>query len=328
MDNKKYIRLLRPVRPIKFNALIVYSYLFSRPRKKGYSQRFLARYLGLAVNTVASIRDQLLGLNLISLTPRRRLKCIDPPDEMFQRTKCNHPAYTKVFLPAASCPLTTKQNAVYWCWSLSKDRGRCLGPRTIARYLGISRNCAKTALKKVQTYKPTPAHYQDAPTKTAAQTKVQGIARTLFAAGYTEAQILEVMAMADHDEVLVARLFKAAEAENHFDQFETSFNMLLYKLKVHRARPVPEQPTTLEELENRIPADPLTFISAGDTFDHSWFSGRVQGFTSIEYRRWLNQHSQDVLLEALREIIHQQPVSVIDFEQRLHSHVHNGNGKV
>ena len=328
MDNKKYIQLLRPVRPIKFNALIVYSYLFSRPRKKGYSQRFLARYLGLAVNTIASIRDQLLDLKLVFLTPRRRLKCIDPPDEMFQRTKCNTLAFTKVFLPAASCTLTTKQNAVYWCWSNNKDRGKRIGPRTIARYLGISRNCAKTSLKKVQTYKPTPAHYQDAPAKTAAQTKVQGIARTLFAAGYTEAQILEVMAMADHDEELVARLFKAAEAENHFDTFATSFGMLLYKLKVLRNRPVPDQPLTLEELENRKPADPLTFVSGGDTFDHSWFSGRVQSVTSIECRRWLKQHSRDVLLEALREIIHQQPVSVIDFEQRLHSHVHNGNGKV
>ena len=61
MDKKKYIRLLRPVKPMKFNALMVYSYLFSRPRRKGYSQRFLAQYLGLGVNTIASTRDQLLG---------------------------------------------------------------------------------------------------------------------------------------------------------------------------------------------------------------------------------------------------------------------------
>ena len=328
MDKKKYIRLLRPVKPMKFNALMVYSYLFSRPRRKGYSQRFLADYLGFSVNTIPALRNQLLGLGLICLTPRRRLKAIDPPAEMFQMTKCNNYAYTKVYLPAKSCPLTTKQNAVFWCWSHSKDRGKWLQPKTIARYLGISRNCAKTAMDKAYAYKVNPAHYQDAPQKTPAQIKLQGIMKEMADAKYTEKQILEVMGTAEQDEALVERVFKEAQADNRFVDFTTSFRLLIHKLKKYKNRPIPDQPPTLEELENQEPTDPLSCYSTDDWPNHYWFFGRVKGFTIIEYSRWIKEYSRDIVLSALGDIIFQQPVSVSEFDKRLKSDCHSLNGKV
>lgn len=181
---------------------------------------------------------------------------------------------------------------------------------------------------KAQSYKLNPAHYQNATQKTPEQTNLNEIIKRMFDAKYTENEIREVMGMAAHDDVLVARLFMEAEAENQFDRYKTSVNLLMHKLRLYRDKPVPDQPPTLEELENRQEADPLLYVTENDTLDHYWFSGRVQGFTSIEYFRWIKQHSRDVLLEALHEIVYQQPVSVADFDQRLNFHFHSVNGKV
>jgi hypothetical protein len=327
MEEKKYIRLLRPVKRITFNALYVYSYLFSRPRKRGYSQRFLARYLGLAVNTIASVRDRLLGLKLIHLTPRRRLKASDPPADMFHKTKGNDLAYTKVILPSNACPLTTKQNAVYWCWKKNKDLGRGIGGKTAARFLGISLNFAKVALKKAYAYNPQPDHYQNKRLKLVSESKERALVQRLRAADYTESQINEVMGMAGQDDSLVARLFKEVEATNRFDNFANSFHLLIHKLKKHRERPIPDQPYTLEELENQKPIDPFTYMPRDERFDYWWFSGRVDDFSSLWFNRWVKEYSQQVLVDVLRSIEFHKPLSASDFDQRLKSYAPSANGK-
>ena len=112
-------------------------------------------------------------------------------------------------------------------------------------------------------------------------------------AKYTEKQILEVMGTAEQDEALVKRCFKEAQAENNFGRFTTSFHLLILMLKRHKKRTIPDQPPTLEELENAKPTDPLfSCVSSNDSLDHFWFFGRVDGSTFIEYSRWIKEHSR------------------------------------
>jgi len=311
MEGKRYVRLLRPRRKIPFTSLMVYSFLYSRlSRRRSYTQALIARMLGIDKNTVLPVRRQLEEMGLVELTPRHRLRAKVPPPDWFHSAKAG-PAltYTKVFLPTPSCPLTCRQNAIYWLRESFHSTGKKVFVRGIATMLGINLKTVKSSLQRLRGYQPLPDYYQDTKARIssmqiAAYTDDERLISEMREVGYTKDEISILFGQVP-DAPVLRGLFKEAQAQNKFSTYRTSYALLAHKVKSHLAKPKPEQPLTWEQLEQKmsVVSDPLEMLTP-EYLRHDAYSGRVTGVYYKTHVTLLRDYGADRILEVLRTLPH------------------------
>ena len=311
MEGKRYVRLLRPKRHIPFTCLMVYSFLYSRlSRRRSYTQALIARTLGLDKNTVLPARRQLVQLGLVEVTARRRLRAKLPPPDWFRPAKAG-PAlsYTRVYLPTHACPLTSRQNAVYWLIESFRATGGRVFVKGIATMLGINLKTVKSSLRRIRGYKPLPEHYLDtkaklSPMQIAAYTDDERLRAQMSEAGYSKDQIVSMFRQVP-DTTVLRLLFDEAQKQNDFAKYRTSHALLAYKVESYLRRPKPETPPTWEELQRKMSevSDPLEFLTP-DYFGEHAYVGRVNRVPYREHRAFMKEYGAECILQALQALPH------------------------
>jgi hypothetical protein len=128
---------------IRFNDLVVYSWLVSRRRKKkGLRRARISKRLGLSRgHTLPAIINRLKLMGLVHEQERVLFASSAPPKDKFNYAKFGYPSYWHILIPTSK-PLTLKQSAI---WSKLHDKQ---GTRQLSRLLRFDKATIIRAVRK------------------------------------------------------------------------------------------------------------------------------------------------------------------------------------
>ena len=168
LAGKKWLAFLKRTKASKldFSERVVYSYLVYQARYGcGATVSAISRSAGMSRDVIPDVLKRLRGFGLV-LTEIGEHFALEPSGETsgwfpIRRGGKGRPwhgrlAYYPVYLASASCPLTDRQNALYWCLrDLDLDGDGQVKGQTesgLAALLSVSRQTVGTALKALREH--------------------------------------------------------------------------------------------------------------------------------------------------------------------------------
>jgi biotin operon repressor len=154
LDGKKWLPLVKKTTGcrLNFSDRMVYSYLTYQERYgAGSSVTSIARFTGLARDVVPDRLKQLREFGLAIEEGGEHFAAVPSGETAawFPVRKGGGLAYYPVYLAAASCPLTDRQNALYWCLrDLARGGTEAKGQTEsgLAALLSVSRQTVRAAI--------------------------------------------------------------------------------------------------------------------------------------------------------------------------------------